>query len=323
MVRAPQVHVTGDSTIDWQWIELGPEGASPHQEAWWGERRVVVSSYAGGAALLGAMLETASRLVTLSYSVSCPRLPDSVHPNDPHYHHSHMSCRRYTSKSDPPDHEPAWRVMSSLGLTLATERRTSRNQKDKSQQAKVVVVNDASLGFRNTPEVWPKAVCDPGGSERPWFVLKMAHPVADGRLWDHLSKTCAEQLVVVVEVDALRYGDVQVSRGVSWELTASDLYWELTHNPKVNALAGCAHVVVSFPTVGAFVLSSTAGRGDPKSTHLGSLTGHLFFDPVYIEDTWAEAHPGRMVGYTTCMAAAIAHQIVTSSVSPEDITAGV
>jgi hypothetical protein len=102
-------------------------------------------------------------------------------------------------------------------------------------------------------------------------------------------------------VNDLRRTEVQVSRELSWERTAQDLFWELTHNPRVNALSRCAHVVISFDTAGASLLSRDA-RDEVKCT--------LFFDPKIVEGMWGLDRPGRMIGYTSCLTASIARQIM-------------
>src|SRR5438128_2602712 len=103
----------------------------------------------------------------------------------------------------------------------------------------------------------------------------MARPVAQGGLWEHLHKTRSERLIVVMAVNDLRLTNVQVSRELSWERTAQDLAWELVYNPKLNALSHCAHVVVSFETAGAFLLSRRQDGTGPAATH----SSKLFFDP--------------------------------------------
>jgi len=301
------IFVTGDCTIDWQWIEIQAVDASRHLEQWWGSRRAVVCRQPGGAALLGAVLREAADSTNPAYDVAAPGIDTSAQPGDDRHHHSHMSCRGYRSSNNQGE-RIVWRVESSLGLTLASAPAPPHQDADSSNSCSVVVINDASLGFRDMPEMWPTAIREP--AENSWFVLKMAHPVADGELWECLHGACPDRLVVVVEVDALRAGDVHISRGTSWERTALDLYGELVDKPDEENLTQCAHVVVTFPPVGALLLSRVR-RGANQSL-AESLRARLFFDPAYTEDTWAEQNLGTVVGYTTCMAAAIAHYLVTN-----------
>jgi hypothetical protein len=275
---------------------------------------------------MGAMLEHAGKKSSPGYAVSYDKSggAGSVHPNDARYCHSHMACKKYFD-SNPQDTKALgkWRVETSLGMVRASEKPPDYSPQDSASSITVVALNDADLGFREAKDGWPQTVRE-SETSKAWFVLKMSRTVAQGDLWQHLRATCPERLVVVVAVDALRYVDVQVSHGVSWELTATDLYRELIHNPKVNALADCAHVVVSFRTDGAFVLSRHSDHGgrDLFGTPSGHC-GHLLFDPICIEGSWSEPYPGEIVGYTTCMAAAITHRLAVGATGLKGVTAGV
>ena len=101
--------------------------------------------------------------------------------------------------------------------------------------------------------------------KRPWILLKMARPLAQGPLWEHLHQNFSDRLIVVATVDDLRLSEVQISRELSWERTAQDIFWELIHNPCVNSLSHCAHVVISFGTAGAILLSR---QEEKESAHL-------------------------------------------------------
>jgi hypothetical protein len=105
---------------------------------------------------------------------------------------------------------------------------------------------------------------------------------------------------------------VHISRGLSWERTAQDIAWELVHNPRVNSLSRCAHVVVSFHTAGALLISR-ANLGEERAAPNRSL----FFDPQFIEGTWRQAHPGQMIGYTTCLTGSIARQLMLAPNEPK------
>src|SRR5262249_62377510 len=95
----------------------------------------------------------------------------------------------------------------------------------------LVVLDDAGLGFRERPELWPGAIArEPG---RPWVVLKMARPVADGPLWEHLVETCGDRLIALLTINDLRRTEGRISHRLSWERTAQDLIWELSYDPLI------------------------------------------------------------------------------------------
>jgi len=181
-------------------------------------------------------------------------------------------------------------------------------------------MDDAALGFRDGSALWPAAIKSPAGAQL-WVLLKMARPIAQGDLWEHLLRYFSERLVVVMTINDLRLSEVQVSRELSWERTSEDLARELVSNPRVNALSQCAHVAVSLNTDGALLLSR---RDEPQRRSPGKTRPacQLIFDPKTIEGVWAQQYPGGMVGYTSCLTAGIARELMISPTSP-DISRGI
>jgi hypothetical protein len=244
---------------------------------------------------------------------------EPVQPGDVRYHHSYAlwSLFKYGLKPPLDKEKPAWRVEEFMGL----DRRAAGESSGVDSQlvlgsggeAGLVVLDDADLGFREQPQLWPRAITAEG--QRPWIILKMARPVAQGKLWEHLHQRCPDRLIVLMTVNDLRLTEVQISRELSWERTAQDLAWELMYNPRVNALSHCAHVVVSFNPDGAFLLSRSQTEGE---TGRGQAVPkfRLFFDPRVIEGMWGQNHPGGMIGYTSCLAAGIARQWMLSAEEP-------
>jgi hypothetical protein len=211
----------------------------------------------------------------------------------------------------PGEHEPVWRVEEFLGLDHCTKNATGEAEEWKrvvedTPDAELVVLDDADLGFRERKDLWPQAIMTP--RRKPWILLKMARPVAQGDLWKHLHENHADRLVVVIPVNDLRKTEVQISRELSWERTAQDVVWELAHNPRINALSQCAHVIVSFNAAGAVLFSHQQAGTSSKETE--GYRGTLFFDPMVIEGMWEQEHPGGMIGYTTCLTASIARQLM-------------
>jgi len=267
----------------------------------------------GGAALLADLIEAIARDLRetgkADFAVRMMNAPqEPVHPDDDRFHHSPSMWFLFEYAEKSPADVPAWRVEEFLGLDHCAPYAPSEEEwkriVDDTPDAELVVLDDADLGFRERQDLWPQAITAPG--RYPWILLKMARPVAQGSLWKHLCENHADRLIVVIPVNDLRKTEVQISRELSWERTAQDVVWEIVHNPRVNALSRCAHVVVSFNTAGAVLLSrqgsSTAGM--EHEAHKGLL----FFDPLLVEGMWEQDHPGGMIGYTTCLTASIARQ---------------
>jgi RyR domain len=316
------VVVTGDVTIDWNLARTRRSDSGG--AAWNADDCTRAYWQRGGAALLADLIEAVAddlrQAGQADYSVremGAPR--DQALPSDPRFHHSYANWSLFDfdektsrDKNKPPQ---TWRVGEFLGLdrcaadeSLAAEWKLVQ---DDSPDAEIVVLDDADLDFRDHRELWPKALASE--EHHPWILLKMARPVAQGPLWDNLHKHRADRLIVVMSVNDLRLTEVQISRELSWERTAQDLAWELVHNPRVNALSHCAHVVISFDTAGALLLSRRE-NSTPKC--------RLFFDPKVIEGIWGQSHRGGMIGYTSCLAAGIARQLMQSPKKP-DIDRGI
>ena len=135
----------------------------------------------------------------------------------------------------------------------------------------------------------------------------MSKPVADGALWNHLVSCCSKRLVAVLTIDDLRQSNIQVSARISWEKTAQELIWELTHNPEVNGLTNAAYCIVSFGPTGALLIPGRHNSGE-KAT--------LLFDPLFMEGEWAPGK-GMMIGKTSTLVASIVRQIILNRDAPD------
>jgi hypothetical protein len=77
----------------------------------------------------------------------------------------------------------------------------------------------------------------------------------------------------------------------------------------VNALSQIAHTVVSFGPAGAALVSAPVdGPGLPSCA--------LFYDAELVEGAWELEHPGRMMGTTDCLVAALLREILLDASEP-------
>ncbi len=305
------VIVSGDFTIDWNIARI--RGNDGDGRDWNPDDRTRACWQRGGAALLGDLLErVAAGMMDKGlgeFHVSkIPNLPGTVCPTDERFHHSYAQWSLFKFGEKGVSEPPAWRVAEFIGMDRGSSGwvQLLETQLGETGSPDLVVLDDANLGFREAPELWSGLL--QGGKAKPWIIVKMSPPVAQGKLWDLLHREWADRLVVIMTADDLRRTEVQISRELSWERTAQDLAWELVHNPRVNALSDCAWVICSFATSGAFLLRQRRGT--------------LFFDPQGIEGTWKNGHPGGMIGYNSCLAAAIAHRLLQAPAAP-DMAAGI
>jgi hypothetical protein len=294
------VVVAGDVTIDWNLARIPrpPDLSKP------GKRGTsVMSPETGGAALLGKLITAIGQDIEKPgdrIDVRTVGEPKGARPGGGAHNHSYAIWSLH--EREPGEKGNAWRISQPLGIEDVAPGTTPEHTRVMHDPPTAdVVVLDAGLGGNQPKEDWPQAIMS--ADARPHVVLKMARPVGDGALWDHLVAHHADRLVAVVRANDLRITEAEISRGLSWEQSAQDLLRELTYNPEVKRLTRCAHLIVSFGTSGAMLLSRSE-QGPPQAT--------LFFDPPVMEEEWAERYPGGMLGYTTCLTAAVGREIIRS-----------
>lgn len=187
--------VTGDIAMDWN---LARARRSTSDTSFWSADDTAKTTWQrGGAALLAdlvdAIIKDLQKGGAPGFTIrqtAAPRQSSQIQPEDNQYHHSYAmwSLFKYENK-------PAWRVEEFLGLNRANSESVQEWQKvvDDSPEADLVILDDADLGFRNHSELWPMAL-NAKGKNRPWILLKMARPLANGPLWEHLHKNFSDRL---------------------------------------------------------------------------------------------------------------------------------
>ncbi len=319
---AKTVVVSGDFTLDWN-LARGL-GLAASNRAWEATECAKLRWQRGGAGLLADLIcGVANQISTPAvHQILQPKTPkrtggpedSQIGPEDTRFHHSFATWMPYDLEAKGSDaakgknKEKAWRVAEFQGVNQCAVRAAAEDWEkvlNDDPGAELVVIDDASLGFRRQRDLWPASLTNPGRS--PWVLVKMSRPVAKGDLWDHLCLNHAKKLIVVMTVNDLRLTKVQISHPLSWERTAQDLVWELSYNSDLRSLKTCAHVVISFNAAGAFHFSRGA---EGKSEY------RLLFDPEVVEDTWEKAYEGRMVGYSSCLIAGIAKEVMVVPDAP-------
>lgn len=319
----PVVVINGDLTIDWNLAHLQN---LPDSAASWASDNVTRACWQrGGACLIADLVESLASAMSrqqepyaIVQTVNVPRI--EICPTDRRFNHSYALFAPMASGDKHSDGTPklVWRVANSLGVDRISNSEMVASQQLESdpEQADVVVLDDAALGFRDRKTHWPRAIID--SKVQPWIILKSAKPVLQGPLWDYLIQNCAERLIVVMTVSDLRRSAVQISRQLSWERTAQDLFWELIYNPRVNGAARCAATIVSFDSTGAFLLTPNCHVGFDRHSR---WQAELLFDPNVGEAGWNADRPGKVIGNTVAITAGIVRQLLLNPQNP-DLHAG-
>jgi hypothetical protein len=279
----------GDFTMDWTLVYS--QGAQPADATtlWNASSLARVSAQPGGVALLEKLLRT---VLPQTVTLHAPPLPaEAIHPGDRRFHHSYSIWTRMNDR--------AWRVSQFLGIDAAQPQVTMPPLA--AQQADLIVLDDSNHGYRLAPTAWPTAL--DGAAPDAWVLLKTVYPVLQGALWEKLLQTRREHLIVLVTANDLRLSNAQISRALSWERAAQDTLWELSYNPQLKVLSQAAHVIVSFQNDGAVLISRQAN----------ALECRLVFDPQTVEDGWGAAYSGEVIGYNTCLTAAIARALLAET----------
>lgn len=292
--ESPRLFVTGDVTADWTLAV--PSAAEPLdlQKAyqWQGHSETQLSVQAGAAVLLARLIAAASDARVTGPTVPPDALRDPVSETLPR---TFALWQPYPASLDRNDH--VWRMQRFLGVRPARQARRADDGGE--DGASCIVIDDANLGFRIDESLWPRALID--HSIPTQFVLKMASPLGEGRLWNHLISRHADVLTVYVALGDLRKADATIGQPLSWEQLAQDIAVAVREDPK---LSRAARVVVSVGYAGAVLIEPTGPTW-------------LVFDPDHQEGDWERRHPGMPNGLGTCIAAALAVAVARNSVLPD------
>ena len=310
--RSCRVLVAGDITINWNIARLGREEEKGF--VWDLRQEAEIYGEVGGARHLDALIRQIGRNVSrfgVNVSVTKQeqwRMP--VGHDSSQHHHSYRVWRQF--KREPDSAALAWRIDEFLGFH-AGEPRAHRTQSSPLSDFDLVVISDTNLGFRGEPSRWPAGLDEDSRTAGPWILLKMGGPIERNSLWSALSERHADRLIVLITANELRAKRVLISRELSWERTATDLVRALLDNNSLDMLRRCAHLVVSLTTGGALIVS----RVPAEENQQGQPDCRLVFDPDVIEESWVDRYQGGMTGYATCLAAAVAREVILHPDEPD------
>jgi len=296
------IAVMGDVAIDWLLMRPGGKTARDIDLAWaWntGFAGRMISTVGGAAHHAEIIAALVARDERAGMAVAGPAVPAEA-LSSPDYG---AFARSYTSWAPFPvslgdKTQYTWRITSFLGESPPAEDEEPPASPS-AAAPDVLVLDDHNLGFRDHPERWSAEV--EGGPKA--IVAKWHSPLGQGALWDRLQAQHADKLTVVVWVDDLRKDSLLVGYPLSWE----QIYQEIVEAVRGSRLASAARVVVQVGLSGVVIVTRDGG-----ST--------LVFDPRSQEGDWDERHPGRVIGYLTCLSAALAYEIAVAGAAA-DVTA--
>jgi hypothetical protein len=289
--------VAGDVTVDWlEWPV-----AAKHENSgatfscnWQLHDGLRLTAKPGGALLLAALLQGAGLAV-----VGAPGIPDPERVPINEMLHSRVRLARFAASAGADGKDPVWRVRENCGYAGPDSGRLEPLELGRDDGlTDVVILDDAGNGFRDEPAAWPQALQATTGT-RPLVLLKMSRPLASGPLFQELSHSHADRLLVVIDADDLRREGANISRRLSWERTAKDFVWQMASNRRLATLASCRNLVVRFGLDGVI---HRIVAGDRATTV-------LYYDPARIEGEFDDQHPGEMMGLGAAFFAALAAKV--------------
>ncbi len=285
------IAVVGDVTVDWMVMNPGGGPTGIEYPDIWGSYLCRAAAQPGGAAMLAALLEALipdDPELAKGYRVAGPTVPARALAS-PSYDGLNLTWTSWALHPRTLGEKKAlaWRMVSFWGQSGPGGGGDLEQVYPADGPAPAILaVDDSHLGFRDAERVWKRFFEAPRPPQA--VVLKMTAPLTSGRLWQRLTETHADVLTVVVPVNDLRKGSVQVGSPLSWERTAQEIDVAVRSTDLIKA----ARVVVNLGPAGVMLVERDGGFT-------------LVFDPRDQEGDWEKQHPGLVLGYATCVCAAL------------------
>jgi len=216
----------------------------------------------------------------------------------------------------------AWRIDEFLGSQEpALDAAALPIEKD-DPKPDLLVIDDLALGFRSNPELWPAALKEGGEPER--IVLKTGLPLAEGQLWEALTKRFLDRLTVVLPAAAMRASSASISRAFSWDQLIEQTVAEMETGLNARDLGRARGVVLQFRGAGAASFSRCRRQFGPpadgeskfgdKTKRPQAIFERLVYHPEELEGAFMARHPGEVFGATSILTAAVVrHELDAAS----------
>jgi len=277
------VMVVGDPTVDWLIVRRGDMDAA----TFWGQLgKSNVSSIPGGSALLTQLLER-----MFPGKVEGVDIPQRLlaEPMNEKIVNTLTIWQGFNEKNG----DRAMRISEWLDNgegVFQHEKKTGVPQ--------VLMIEDANLGFRDNAKSWPAAIAknkNPQGLKHIIIKTALFHENENKVLQRIIENGQGKKTTVLISINDLRKCPVQIGTALSWERTFKQVANAVMSNNAPFAKDGrllFQRVIVSLGPAGAVIV--------------GPKEASLVFDKTAQEGDWQKKFKGSMMGYNTCMAAALA-----------------
>ncbi|MEA2784939.1 MAG: hypothetical protein QOF71_1043 [Candidatus Eremiobacteraeota bacterium] len=339
--------VTGDILLEWRFARsriLHATG-TPSETGYY----MQCTREEGGAEALGRLIKRGAEESRLSAEVYFPDISERrIEPGNPPYWHTYMLCAPYaepaTGDASVAGDDRVWRVQQRVGhdrqpvhAPAQPGNEPTKHDPDDWQseegKADVVVIEDTSYGFgpdkddkrsklgdpdppndADPQSLWPESLKHP--RRGAWAIIRWKQkPEGDSSkaVLKHVAKQFAGRVILIVNADDLRKRRLRISRELTWERTIEDLADGL-RTGWADEFRKCNYLVVSFFGAGAAVFKRISTGGGRVR-----YDGRLYFDPLRLQETWAQEYHGSMFGYTRCVTAAVTLQLLRILAETKDV----
>jgi hypothetical protein len=281
----PTIAVVGDVAVDWFQV-VEPEKPL----------RIVPK---GGGALLVADLLTRHGITVCTYDQGFLKTARPQYGLSSFLQAQKFRASRSSDESDEKPTTP-YRITKLVGISQQTVEPLVREPFN--QSTDWVVIFDSKIAgggpsFRDDKASWLPILNE---ASRANIVIRTDSP-EDNILLAYLVEHHEQRLLIVVNVEDLRRIGIEISRGLSWESTAADIFTQLRSNDKLTQLRRAKHVVIRLGLDGAIHYFDDHG----------TQRCDLYYIHNSIEGEYEEEFCGRMSGYRSVFCAALTSELAT------------
>ncbi len=292
--ESPNVVVAGDVVIDWL------QYSSP----WKHPKSLKIQKENGGALHLADMITAAIHKDVITYDTKNEDILSNYTT------HSISNLAGYqVHKEDKSKIVYRRQYFAGNFEPLKDEHRQLEIKSD-NKNVDYVILNDQGYGFCSDYNLWPKAIKEK--CKKPIVILKLSSEyknnskydemncdITKGNMCINLIEQCQNNLIVITNAKYLRGENVKISRHLSWEKTAEEFMWQITHNPNIEHLFKCRNLIVRLGLEGVIHYMND-GKGP---------SAMLYYSPEYAEDDIKNKYNIDVTGTTSVFVAAFFSEI--------------
>ncbi len=175
----------------------------------------------------------------------------------------------------------------------------------------LLVIDDAGNGFRYATHA--DCLIKQALAQGVPLLVKLSRPIDNAKGWSKtissLQQRTNKAVPVILSMDmwTFRAEGLPVSRGLSWERTATDFAAWIRKDAKFAVLCNCADFIVVRLSLEGVLLYDTRSKAEKKEAGDENAPAFtLIYDPSSIEGDLEEKTDGKMVGYTAAFTASLA-----------------